>query len=118
MSQLRSLSIQERALIDALLAAKPEAKHLIGHLDDLAIIPMKDGGMGSLLLVPKGLGDASRQLGQRLVLGEFTDADGVPVSVALNVDKQGQLYELDLWKVNFARLVRLPDPTDLRIIEE
>jgi hypothetical protein len=32
----------------------------------------------------------------------FKDIDGTPVSAALNVDQQGNLYELDIWKVDFS----------------
>jgi hypothetical protein len=117
MNMLRSLSQQEKALFVALLLSKPSTRHFIDSLDDLGVKEMNDGGMGSLALVPKGLEDTSRSFGHQLASGEFTDGDGVPVSVALNVDKQGRLYELDVWKVNFKPLVEWPDPTAVRIVE-
>ena len=36
------------------------------------------------------------------------DEDGVVVLAALNLDKNGKLFELDLWKVNFNPLETLP----------
>jgi hypothetical protein len=57
---------------------------------------MNDGGMGSLLLIPEGLGNTNRSFGKQIVLGEFSDRDGVPVSISLNVDAMGKLYELDV----------------------
>ena len=116
MNPLRSLSNDEKAVIAALLKGKPATQHIIESLDDLGVAEMSDGGMGSLSLVPKGVESTSRSFGQQLVLGEFTDSDGVPVSVALNVDGGGKLYELDVWKVNFAPLLKWPDPTDIRIV--
>jgi hypothetical protein len=86
-------------------------------LDDLAVKQMNDGEMGSLLLVPKGLETANRSLGQQLLLGEFTDSDGIPVSVAINTDREGRLYELDVWKVNFSPLLTWPDPDAVTIVE-
>lgn len=40
---------------------------------------------------------------------QFTDIDGVKVLVTLNIDKQGDLLELDIWKTNFHQLVELPE---------
>ena len=117
MNAIRNLSNQEKAIITALLQSKSETAHFIDTLDDLAVKQMNDGGMGSLSFVPKGLENASRSFGQQLVLGEFSDSDGVPVSVAVNVDGQGQMYELDVWKVNFSPLLAWPDPALVRIVE-
>jgi hypothetical protein len=113
---LRSLSEQEKAVIAALLTGKAATLHRIDSLDDLGVAEMSDGGMGSLSLVPKGMEGTSRSFGQQVVLGEFTDSDGVPVSVALNVDGSGSLYELDVWKVNFSPLLQWPNPADIRIV--
>jgi hypothetical protein len=115
-NHLRSLSGQEKAVIAVLLTSKPATLHLVDSLDNLLAAEMNDGGMGSLSLVPKGIDGTSRSFGQQLVLGEFPDSDGVPVSVALNVDGGGNLYELDVWKVNFAPLLKWPDPADIRIV--
>src|SRR5262249_62388455 len=99
-----------------LLQAKTETLPLIDFLDNLSVEQMKDGGMGSISLVPKGLEGASRSFGRQLVLGEFTDSDGVPVSVALNVDSQGRLYELDIWKANFTSVLTWPNPSAVKIV--
>jgi hypothetical protein len=88
----------------------------IDSLDKLGVSEMSDGGMGSLMLFPRDMENTSRSFGQQLVLGEFTDSDGVPVSIALNADSAGNLYELDLWKVDFSSLLKWPDPADIRIV--
>ncbi len=116
MNPFRELSSQEKTLLVTLLQATPDTLRFINSVDDLVAKQMNDGGMGSLLLVPKGLEGASRSFGRQLVLGEFTDSDGVPVSVALNVDSEGRLYELDVWKVNFTPLVAWPNPSAIRIM--
>jgi len=61
--------------------------------------------MGSLEFA----GDGRRSLSSCLVKAEYLDRDGVPVSIALNVDTNGQLYELDMWKVDVTPLQDYPD---------
>ncbi|EIE01321.1 hypothetical protein LEP1GSC185_3526 [Leptospira licerasiae serovar Varillal str. VAR 010] len=39
----------------------------------------------------------------------FYDEDGTEVSATLNIDQYGDLYELDLWKVDFSRLKKIPE---------
>jgi hypothetical protein len=39
----------------------------------------------------------------------------VPVSVALNLDEQGELYELDIWKMDFSPLQRIPPADQIQI---
>ncbi|RED52103.1 hypothetical protein DFP90_102121 [Aestuariispira insulae] len=68
---------------------------------------MDDGGMGSLLFDPDC--PEERRLGEQISEGVFFDIDGVEVSVALNVDNLGALYELDVWKVTFEKTIQLPD---------
>lgn len=68
---------------------------------------MRDGGMGSLRFP----GVEQRRYGSTLAEAEFRDADGTPVSVALMLDEAGDLFELDIWKVDFSPLVRIP-PVD------
>ena len=70
---------------------------------------MKDGGMGSLLLFPNGATSENRIFGGVASALDFDDEDGVQVSVTLNLDKNGALFEIDSWKVNFAPLIRVPD---------
>ena len=65
---------------------------------------MGDGGMGSLEFA----GEEHRSLGSCLVEAGYVDCDGVPVNIALNSDKSGRLYELDMWKVDFAPLQEYP----------
>lgn len=68
---------------------------------------MRDGGMGSL----RFSGAERRRFGSTLAEAEFRDADGTLVSVALMLDEAGELFELDIWKVDFSPLLRIP-PVD------
>lgn len=94
----RPLTPIERDLVVFILGPSSAS---YGHFD--LVEDMNDGGMGSLRFV----GSEDRRLGKCIGEAEFDDADGVPVSVALNVDLHGQLFELDFWKVDFSPLKRI-----------
>ncbi|MGQ0531116.1 MAG: DUF6984 family protein [Caulobacteraceae bacterium] len=75
---------------------------------------MDDGGMGSIRFIcepPK----EHQIFGREVARGVASDGDGVPLSLAVNVDQDGDLFELDIWKVDFSKLKRHhPDPDDIR----
>jgi len=108
------MSNEEKGVISALLQLKPESIHFIDGIDNLLVQEMTDGGMGSLLLIPKGAETSNRSLGKQIVAGEFRDSDGVPVFVTINTDADNRLYELDIWKVDFSPLSHWPDPAAMR----
>src|SRR2546421_11169790 len=101
----RPLTPKERDLIAYILGLSSSSH---GHFD--LVEDMNDGGMGSLLFV----GSADRRFGKCIGEAEFDDADGVLVSVALNIDQRGKLFELDLWKVDFSPLQRIAALDELR----
>ena len=104
-NDLRPLRLEEESLVRALLQRVTGGEQLLRQLECAQVRDMDDGGMGSLQFA----GDEPRSLGSCLVEAEYLDRDGVPVSIALNVDTNGLLYELDMWKVDFAPLQEYPD---------
>ncbi len=70
---------------------------------------MNDGGMGSLLLFPKGIIKKNRLFGKCVSEYQFTDKDGVEVIASLNVDKNEELFELDVWKTDYSPLICFPE---------
>ena len=54
-----------------------------------------------------------RSFGKALVEAQYVDSDGVLVSIAVNADNSGDLFEVDFWKVDFSPLKRYPKPSDL-----
>jgi hypothetical protein len=48
---------------------------------------------------------------------EFLDVDGVTVNVALYLDKNGDLFELDMWKTDDTPLIEIPDMSDPKNIK-
>lgn len=102
---LRLLRIEEDAFVRALLQHVTDSERLLRQLDRAQVRDLDDGGMGSLEFA----GDGARSLGCCLVKTSYLDSDGIPVSIALNLDTNGQLYELDMWRVDFAPLQQYPD---------
>ena len=100
----RKLTPAERAVITAL------APSVTTGLDDALVVEMRDGGMGSI----RFLNGSDRRRYRSIAQAEYMDDDGVSVSIELNVDERDELFELDLWKVDFSPLRRYPDPKDLK----
>jgi len=85
------------------------------QLVGIKVQDLPGGSMGSIQFVQGS--PEQRIFGEQIAEGLFHDADGVPVSVALNVDQFDDLFELDLWKVDFSPLIRYPDADEVEIIE-
>ena len=95
-----------------MLSGKPSHAELLSSLDVHTVEDMQDGGKGSIRFVS---GDEGRHVGDTIAEAEFTDDDGVLVSIVLNTNASGGLYEVDFWKVDFSPLRRYPSPADVRI---
>jgi hypothetical protein len=111
----RPLRPEEEAVVAALIADKPFADEVRASLSQCRVEEMNDGGMGSLIFL--GNDQSDRRLSGAIAEADFVDADGVRAEVVLNVDQYGQLFELDIWKVDFSPLQRLPNPAGLRVRE-
>ncbi len=59
----------------------------------------------------------ARRFGAELARGEYLDSDGVPVSITINADDHGELFELDFWKVDFSPLKHYPRPQDVVVTQ-
>jgi hypothetical protein len=105
-SQGRSLRPIECALIEKMLAAKSAT------LSSTLVEDMQDGGMGSIRFLSPS--KSSRQLGKAVARAEYMDEDGIPVSIVVNVDQDGELYEVDFWKVDFSPLRRYPKVSEIK----
>jgi hypothetical protein len=100
----RPLRADERALVSYLWSFEASEREVP---PEMLVTEMDDGGMGSLSFVSAR---PNRSLGKNLGVCSFPDTDGVLVEAALLLDREGDLFQLDLWKVNFAPLIRIPDP--------
>jgi len=104
----RQLRENEKALLVALIKGKPQEEKLLGSLNNLVVEEMNDGGMGSLRFY-KPDAEKHKRLGGLLAEKEFVDIDGTPVMAAVNLDDHGELFELDIWKVDFSPVKQFPD---------
>ncbi len=102
----RKLRTQEKEFISIMInGASQKWSYLLKLIDIIDVEEMNDGGMGSLKFVSD---DDDRQLGELIAEVDFVDSDDIPVSVVLNSDNSGKLFELDVWKVNFDALISWP----------
>jgi hypothetical protein len=107
----RNLTSEEFEFLGTILRRGEVGDELIQLLADVVVQEMNDGGMGSLRFKSKGA--TERKLGRCVVEAEFLDRDGVCVSVAVNLDDRGELFELDIWKVDFSPLIAFPISDDI-----
>lgn len=107
-SQARQLREEERELIVSMLSRAHYREPVILPLET-QVIDMQDGGMGGIRFVRS----ESRHFGKELARGKYMDADGVPVSITINADDRGGLFELDFWKVDFSALKHYPRPLEI-----
>jgi hypothetical protein len=112
----RTLSEAERALLKALLMAKSENEYLVAALDGLRVKETDDGGMGSLYLDPIDAKESLRKFGSQIVMARALDTDGIELSIIVNTDEIGRLFELDIWTVDFNPLLRLSTPAEIEIV--
>lgn len=92
-------------------AAQPKLS--LSWMDGLQVEDMSDGGMGSLNLYVRGSSSSDREFKQCLSVCQFNDRDGVPVIASLYAEKNGQPFELDVWKVDFSPLLEIPEKFEL-----
>ena len=104
----RKPKLQEERLLE-LLVKKSSILIQEGWKNGLLVCPMDDGEMGSLRLFPKGKVTEVGVFGKQVSDFQFTDLDGVEVFATLNIDNEGNLFELDIWKTDFGKLLKLPD---------
>lgn len=104
----RKPSIQEERLLEILIEKSSVALPK-NWKKGLLVCSMNDGEMGSLRLFPQGQISLNRSFGEQVSDVHFRDIDGVNVIASLNLDNEGNLFELDIWKTNFEKLLKLPD---------
>lgn len=108
---LRHLTPEETNFLRAIIRFGEGGNEILCRLENVVVQDMNDGGMGSLYF--RSEREAERKLGRCLVEVEFLDHDGIPVSAAVNLDDQDELFELDIWKVDFSRLLGFPNAQDI-----
>jgi hypothetical protein len=100
----RLLKSGEKDFIFAMLD-KINRKDYLSKIFDLVYVnEANDGGMGGLTFFIENNSDFDRSFREVLVSVEFYDIDKIKVIATLNLDNKNQLYELDIFKVDFSPL--------------
>ena len=108
----RPLLRGEILIMRTLLDRAYEPKWKAVDVEALRVTDMNDGGMGSLQFDTT---KPDRIYGRTLSEGWFKDEDGFPVLIAINLDMEDEIFELDSWKVDFSPRRRLPE-SDTEIV--
>ncbi len=108
MGALRKATPQEEQFI-AFMIARSGRKFAAGWQESLMVSSIDVGESGSLNLHPGGIRESGRDFGDEISEFRFKDKDGVKVMASLNVDQNGRLYELDIWKEDFSDLIAFPE---------
>jgi hypothetical protein len=66
----------------------------------------ENGKMGSI-----GMGEPTAEYAGDIIRVQFNDADTVQVVVSLTKDTNGQLLDLDFFKVDLSKLIQYPTPS-------
>ncbi|MDD7888279.1 hypothetical protein [Flavivirga sp. 57AJ16] len=105
MEAKRDLKIEEYQLLENMLK---ELKEYDFNLNELKVVDMLDGGMGSLYIVNALKTREERKMNKAIIEKQFYDVDDVPISVSINIDTDGNLFELDIWRVDFNPIINFP----------
>lgn len=101
MGILREPTIEEVQLLDKLIE-NASIDLPLNWKSTLKVKPMNDGDMGSLLLFPNRANNCNRIFGEQISEYQYKDIDGVDIIASLNIDSNGSLFELDIWKTDFS----------------
>ena len=104
---MRELNLQEEKLLEELIS-RSNIKIPSNWKNDLLVSPLHDGKMGSLTLFPHNTLNKERHFGVQVSECQFKDIDGVPVIASLYLDKDDKLFEMNLWKVDSSKLIKIP----------
>lgn len=107
----RKMTTQEKNLLKELMS-RGNFNPPIDWENNLLVSEMNDGNMGSLYLYPPGITESNlRSFGQQISEYIFKDIDNVDVIASLNLDTDGMLFELDIWKTDFKPTILLGKST-------
>ena len=101
MKQSRELNKVEIDLIEY-LARKAKYPLKKNWYTEYKAFPMNDGGMGSLLLIPKNLPQHDRVFNTQISDCLLKDIDNMDILISLIIDQYDFLFELDVWKCDFS----------------
>lgn len=102
MGFIREIKEIEKLLLQKLID-KAEVK--IRSYSYLLVEELRDGGMGSVRFHLKEDNQTKRNFGSCVSEIKFKDKDGIDVILSLYLDTDGDVFELDVWKTNFSKVL-------------
>ena len=102
----RKLRPEEVSLITWMIKNTDEPERVISELKDLIVEEMTDGGIGSLRVVISG--EDKRVYSRELAKVDLFDIDQIPIFISINLDADGNFFELDVFKGDFSPLKKFP----------
>jgi hypothetical protein len=93
---MRQITKKEKKIIEYLTNNSINTPDLVRDL--------KDGSMGSISFDL----DNSQLRKAKIAAAKYLDEDGILVDIELTTDNNGNLYELDFWKIDFSPLKSYP----------
>ena len=112
----RPLSEFESLLVSRLIELARDSRIAFSP-NEFSVRLYSDNAPGSFLLVKRGEEMVNQEFGRELVRGEFTDIDGVSVSVALNLDSNDVPFEVDIWKVDDTAVLQWPSLNQIQRLD-
>ena len=108
----RKLNENEKLLLKGLIERSEKSNHhLLNKLETIEVENFFDNDTRGFVIFDHD--EEDRQTGKCIANVEYKDEDGVIVSIELNLDKSGNLYELDIWKVDDTLLIKWPKIDEL-----
>tara|TARA_B110000902_G_C14012187_1_gene476912 strand:+ start:291 stop:632 length:342 start_codon:yes stop_codon:yes gene_type:complete len=101
----RKLKTEEYQLLKCMLK---NLKEYDFNLDNLKVVDVHESEMGSIYIINPLVKRENRKINKTIIERQFKDIDGVPISVCINIDTDGCLFELDIWKIDFNPLINYP----------
>ena len=106
----RPLTHAERTLLRTLVPPDILTAQGVDFLESARVLDLADGGMGSIRFADS----QKRRRARAVAEARYVDDDGIIVSIEVNIDETGRLFDVDFWKVDFSALRRFPEPRDLK----
>jgi hypothetical protein len=104
---MRALRKEEQELIAFMLRGKPDfSDYITNQLPHSIVEEMNDGGMGSLKFL--SVKDVKSIMKDEVARIDLRDIDGINLSITININTDGEIYELDVFKGDSSPLKQFP----------
>lgn len=105
----RNISEKEKKLLNKLIK-NANVKFTKAVPENLLVRNLDDGQMGSLKFYNQD--NKNRVFGSQVSEVSFKDVDDILVIATLYLDNYGDLFEIDVWKVDFSPTINFLDKFD------